>query len=55
MKWSHRLSAPAVSTRENSAVSTNAFYKVTGNILSPGFAGVFFDEKRSCIFGMSSS
>lgn len=55
MKWSHRLSAPAVSTRENSAVSTNAFYKVTGNILSPGFAGVFFDKKRSCIFGMSSS
>lgn len=43
MKWSHRLSAPAVSTRENSAVSTNAFYKVTGNILSPGFA---FDKKK---------
>lgn len=43
MKWSHRLSAPAISTRENSAVSTKAFYKVTGNVLSPHF---IFDKKK---------
>lgn len=53
MKWSHRLSAPAISTRENSAASTKAFYKVTGNVLSPHF--IFDKKKRSCIFGMSSS
>lgn len=43
MKWSHRLSASAISTRENSAVSTKAFSKVAGNILSPGFV---FDKKK---------
>lgn len=50
MKWSHRLSAPAVSTRENSAVSTNVFYKVTGNILSPGFAVFFFFDKKKKLY-----